>query len=277
VKVSVIVPTHNRGDLLAETLAALVSQPFDSREIICVNDASTDDTAAVLASFGDDIQTIDVDFRCPAKTRNAGAAAARGEYLLFIDDDCLAPPDWIGTMVQHFEGEACSALAGGIDAQHMETRAERYQHYRMRLILGDHPKAVTACPVVNFLISREAFEAVGGFSEIFEFGLEDWEFCHRLTQQGYRIRYTPEVKVRHSYRGDWPLVRKRLMQTATGAITMCRVLGVSPWPMMARSTVKFLACPLWSIWCYPIDLYPMSIAVEAAFYGARLRAFLRSQ
>ena len=274
-KVSVIVPTHNRATVLGATLDAILAQAFDDFEVICVDDSSSDGTPEVLATYGDRIRALRVEHRSPARTRNAGAAMARGELLLFTDDDCAVPEGWIAAMVNRFEHQDCDALSGGFATKSMATRVERYQHYRMRLLFGDKAKRVRACPVINFLIPKEVFDDAGGFANELDFVLEDWEFCHRLRAKGYCIRYDPSVKVTHAYQTDWPLIRRRLMDTAAGGIRLCRMTGASPHLMMMRSKLKWLSSPVWILWHYPLALYGMSVRVETAFFIARLRAYIR--
>jgi glycosyltransferase involved in cell wall biosynthesis len=274
-KVSVIIPTHNRAAVLRETLPPVLEQDFPDFEVIVVNDRSTDETAAVLSEFGDQLLPITVDFGSPARTRNAGAAAARGEFLLFTDDDCTVPSHWIAGMMDRYQTHGADAMSGGFAPFSLATRSERYQHYRMALLFGEDAKEVRACPVINFLIPRGIFEETGGFDESFPFSLEDWEFCQRLVNSGRRIMYDPAVKVDHRYQEDWPLVERRLMETARGGPALAHRSGASVHGMMLRSTAKWIAAPLWSAWSYPPDCYITSLRVETKFYFARLGAYLQ--
>lgn len=275
--VSVIVPTHNRAAVLRDTLDHILKQTAPPLEIIVVDDGSTDETAEAIASYGAAVKGIRIERGKPAATRNAGAAAASGEWLLFTDDDCRVPPNWVEGMLAAAARRGADAVCGGIEAFSLETTAERYQHYRMKLIFGDRAKDVAACPLVNFLIRRDVFAASGGLDESLDFVLEDWEFGYRLRKLGHRIAYDPAVAVAHRYQRDWAAVVRRIEMTGADGIAMARRLGMSPHGMIVKSAAKWALCPLWSEWRYPRDLYHASLSVETRFFAARLRAyFVRS-
>jgi glycosyltransferase involved in cell wall biosynthesis len=90
---SVIIPVHNRSALVRQTIDSVLTQTFTDHEIIVVNDASTDDTVAVLQAYGGAIRTVSLAEQSGCEVaRNAGAAAATGSYLAFLDSDDLFYP-----------------------------------------------------------------------------------------------------------------------------------------------------------------------------------------
>ena len=94
-RVSVVVPTHNRSDLLSVTLRSVLRQRDVDLEVIVVDEASTDDTTAMLGRLADSrVRTIRHETpRGVSTARNRGAREARGEWVAFIDDDDLWAPD----------------------------------------------------------------------------------------------------------------------------------------------------------------------------------------
>src|SRR5262245_25673454 len=94
-QVSVIVPTRNRRELLPTTLRSALGQRGVDLELLIVDDASDDDTAAAAQALGDGrIRVIRLDKPSGVSAaRNRGAAAAQGEWLAFLDDDDLWAPD----------------------------------------------------------------------------------------------------------------------------------------------------------------------------------------
>src|SRR5918993_3753166 len=93
--ISVVVPTRNRSDLLAVTLRSVLRQRDVDLEVIVVDEASTDDTARMLAAVGDP-RVRSIRHQTPqgvSTARNHGAAEARGEWVAFTDDDDLWAPD----------------------------------------------------------------------------------------------------------------------------------------------------------------------------------------
>jgi glycosyltransferase involved in cell wall biosynthesis len=91
--VSVIIPTYNRAALVTEAVASVKAQTFQDLEILVVDDGSTDDTAAALAPWEDVRLLRQPRRRGVAAARNLGAAAARGEWLAFLDSDDLWLPE----------------------------------------------------------------------------------------------------------------------------------------------------------------------------------------
>jgi len=88
--VSIILPTYNRAGRIGRAIRSVLAQTYRAWELIVVDDASTDDTAAVVDSFADRrIFRVSLPFNCgsPSRPRNVGLQLARGEYLAYIDDD----------------------------------------------------------------------------------------------------------------------------------------------------------------------------------------------
>lgn len=88
--VSIILPTYNRASRIGACIRSVIAQTYRTWELIVVDDASTDDTAAIIDSFGDPrIFRLTLPFNCgsPARPRNVGLQIARGDYFAYIDDD----------------------------------------------------------------------------------------------------------------------------------------------------------------------------------------------
>jgi hypothetical protein len=86
-KISVVIPTFNRSSLVQAALASVFEQTRPAHEIIVVNDGSTDDTAEVLATFGDRIRVVTQANSGLSAARNAGVEVATSEWVAFLDDD----------------------------------------------------------------------------------------------------------------------------------------------------------------------------------------------
>ena len=106
-KVSVVVPVFNTADFLDECLGSLVAQTLHDIEIICVDDGSTDGSAAILAGWAakdSRIRVIRQENRGGGAARNAGQDAARGEWLFFCDSDDACEPEMLEDMVRRGDG-----------------------------------------------------------------------------------------------------------------------------------------------------------------------------
>ena len=278
-QVSVIIATRNRAPILDASVASVLAGCEGvAAEVIYVNDGSTDATPAVLAAHAaaGRIRHVDANCAAPGRARNAGAAVATGDYLLFTDDDCVIPAGWAAGMLALRERHGVEALSGGFWPVNMETAAERYYEYRMRTLFGAEAKPITAAPMMCFLVSRAAFERVGGFSDRRLTSMEDWEFCYRLTRAGCRLMYDPAVSVGHEYGREWRYVWRRVVNAAWLGPPVWRLSGLNPWSKLARDTARFLAAPAWCLRYFPLDLYPQAVALEAVYYAVRVAAVVKT-
>lgn len=94
-KISVIIPVHNRAQLLGQTLRALLNQTHQADEIIVVDDGSTDGSGDAARAYGSSVQVITTPNNGPARARNRGLALARGDYIQFMDSDDLPTPHFL--------------------------------------------------------------------------------------------------------------------------------------------------------------------------------------
>ncbi len=91
-RISVIIPTHNRADVVGEALASVLAQDYRDFEVVVVDDGSTDDTAAVVQTFGEPVRLVRRPCGGPAAARNTGIRESRGEFVCFLDSDDLYLP-----------------------------------------------------------------------------------------------------------------------------------------------------------------------------------------
>lgn len=215
-RISVVVPTCNRQELLRHTLESLrlQSPPPGGSEVIVVNDGSTDGTAVLLNAMVTSwtgLRCVTQDRSGPAAARNTGIRMARGSVVAFIDDDCVARPDWLQTIETFCATKGCAAIAGRILAHSSSTFVGTYCGDAGLLetprILDGQPSYFVAA---NAAFKKAVLEEIGGFDEEFvRPGGEEVELCHRLYQRGYAITYCPEMVVLHRYRDTF----KELCQT----------------------------------------------------------------
>ncbi len=100
---TVIITCHNYGRFLEECINSVVNQSIQIKEIIVVNDASSDDTSVVVKIFGEKIKYHEVNFRNAQKTRNFGLSKATGKYVIFLDADDYFENDIIEKMQKVLE------------------------------------------------------------------------------------------------------------------------------------------------------------------------------
>ncbi len=195
--VSVIVPTHERPNLLARLLQSLQAQtwPIDRFEIIVVHNYTDDGTDRVVAEIAStspvSITYHRVDFSSPGPSRQFGAERSRGTVLAFIDDDCEATADWIRAGV--------AALGDGAGLAQGRTLPHPGQPRRLLertiSVTGETPYFETC----NIFYRTEAFHAVGGFPPEFRerFGAEDTALGWATKRAGFHTAFAPNALVYH--------------------------------------------------------------------------------
>ena len=114
--ISVIIPVYNAQEGLGQCIDSLLDQTFSDYEIIILNDGSTDNSLEVIqnyASKNDSIRVIDKENEGVAKTRNRGIVLAKGEYIVFIDNDDFIAPDYLECFYKAIEKEKLDIVIGG--------------------------------------------------------------------------------------------------------------------------------------------------------------------
>lgn len=196
-RLSIVVPVHDGAATLPACLKALIEAPGPSREIIVSDDASLDRSATIAAAMG--VATL----RSSAKrgagaARNAGAAEARADILVFVDADVVIHPDALMRIACFFdENPNYAALFGSYDA--VPSAPNFVSQYRNLLHHFTHQngrfEAETFWTGLG-AIRRSVFEQANGFREE-QRSVEDIELGLRLRADGFRIALDPSIKGTH--------------------------------------------------------------------------------
>jgi glycosyltransferase involved in cell wall biosynthesis len=159
--ISFVVPAYNEERALPATLAAIhaAMAPIGREyEVVVANDASTDATAAVAEANG--ARVVPVEFRQISRTRNAGAAAARGDTLVFVDADTMVNEEVLRAAFTALEA---GAIGGGATPR-FDAAAPRWSRFAMWVVIT--PMRLMRLAAGCFVFVRRApFEAVHGFDE----------------------------------------------------------------------------------------------------------------
>lgn len=179
----------------------------------------------------------------PAYARNIGAERAVGDWILFLDADCLAPPDLLDRYFDTEIAREVGALAGAVDpAPGPAGLAAGYGAAKSFLNQDSHlahpfmPRAAAA----NLLVRRAAFEQVGGFFEGVR-AAEDTDFSWRLQLAGWELEGRPRAAVAHRYRTTVRALRRQWRGYAAGRAWLARRYeGFEPQPALARAAGRIL-------------------------------------
>ncbi|MDO8735756.1 MAG: glycosyltransferase family 2 protein, partial [Thermoleophilia bacterium] len=206
-EVSVIIPLYNGADTIPVVLEALYKSTDLDFEVVIINDCSTDNSLDVLKGLSKKYPFRLIDFpenRGVSKARNAGAAAARGEIILFIDADCIVLPDTIERAVKALR-KGDSICVGGAytreawDKDFFSNFQSLYINYVETKV--EHPDYIaTHC----MAIWKKTYDEFGGFKEDYFIGhaasVEDVELSHRLIDAGYQLSRPSDIQVQHMFR-----------------------------------------------------------------------------
>lgn len=207
--VSVIVPTHNRADALLKTLENLARQNFGNAwEVIVVNNNCTDNTDEIVNMvrnfFPVSLALKHEKKPGPAATRNTGAAAAKGKYLVFIDNDILTEPNFVEKHYERIlENPGCWIVGQIVNLPEQEaTVFGRYRKYLFPETSINTPVSeIDGITGATTSMARAEFEKLNGFDEnFFVASGEDRELALRARESGIKILFDPSILVRHD---DW--------------------------------------------------------------------------
>lgn len=200
VEISVIIPTHNRRQILNKCLKCLFDQdyPEDRYEIIVVDDGSTDGTREDINSLNPpcNLGYLYQARSGPHLARNRGLDAAEGEIILFIDSDIFAPPSLIREHMR-FHARNDRIIVSGPLAE-TTNLDEDFRGIKKRKFLALFDLSGPSMITSNLSVRRKYLLQVGGFDEDFEgYGWHDWELGARLKKIGLCAKKSREALVYH--------------------------------------------------------------------------------
>jgi len=215
--VSVVLPTRDRADYLAVTLASLAAQDLEKPyEVIVVDDGSSDSTPAVIEQAG--VKSIRNDNPRGANAgRNAGTRLAAGDLIALVDDDIDAPKSWLRAFVAGAARHPGAEAFGGPIRARFDGPAPggcgREAPPITTLDLGPTDVEAELVWSANMLFRRSAFERVGPFDEGLPTGGDEEEWLRRLRAQSGKVVYIADAWLEHR-RAGYDARLRALMRSA---------------------------------------------------------------
>ncbi|MGQ4879222.1 poly-beta-1,6-N-acetyl-D-glucosamine synthase [Billgrantia sp. LNSP4103-1] len=277
-RVTVLVPCHNEGNNIDETIGHLFRQNYPNLEIIAINDGSRDDTGDRLDALVLQHPTLKVLHQVnqgKASAMNNGLSQASGEIVVGIDGDAVLDYDAVGWMVEHFlSSPKVGSVTGNPRVRTRSTAIGKIQTGEFSSIIGLIKRAQRIYGMV-FTISgvicafrRSALEKIGGWST--DMITEDIDISWKLQLSGWQVRYEPHamcwVLMPETLRG---LFRQRLRWAQGGAEAFLRHFSKAIswrnrrfWPLLAEYVISI-------IWCYSmltlimLGLFDLAIATPS--------------
>lgn len=249
--VSVVVCCFNGADVLPGTLKSLSRQNWKGKlEIIVVDDGSRDDTAKIAKSFKvrliQNKQNLGL-----AASRNVGARAAKGDLVIYTDDDCRPQPSWVSRICAEYKDESVLAVGGKVTSKENDSYVRRYLRranplrplenslskstnifYRLGLYLkgivtapkssaSDRRRPVYSLVGANMSFRKSTLESVGYFDERFRFGGEEEDIFRRINEGADDgVIYSPRPEVIHHFEPGLKDTLRRSMAYGKGNARM---------------------------------------------------------
>jgi cellulose synthase/poly-beta-1,6-N-acetylglucosamine synthase-like glycosyltransferase len=208
-RVSVIINTLDRANLLARLLLSLEGLRYPELEVIVVEGPSKDHTAEVLAAWEHRIKRRHCSVANLAVSRNVGLCASAGELVAFIDDDAVPEPDWLARLVAPFSDPRVAAVGGPIRGRNGVTfwhrvlvgdRLGRVRQLKRNESEKNLPTGIClSFTGTNICLRRQAALAVGGFDESYRYFLEETDLLRRMHESGFGLIYVASAQVHHSF------------------------------------------------------------------------------
>jgi glycosyltransferase involved in cell wall biosynthesis len=233
--ISIIIPTCNRCKELEELLESLSVQTYPEArfEIVLVDDGSTDETRSLADHFlearGLPIRYFYQQNQGPGPSRNLGMQKARGDVFVFIDSDCIAPPDWLENIADAMADGSVDAFGGPDQCRPDFPPLLKAIDYSMTSFIGTGgARGTTGIKVAKYYprsfnmgFRREVYERIGGMGDL-RHG-QDMEFSNRLHRQGFHIAFLPDIGVYHKRRTSLRRFFKQIFNWGVTRINLGRI------------------------------------------------------
>ena len=208
--VSIIIPNYNGEKYLPLCLSSLLKTKYKKFEIILVDDVSSDGSIKIIKSYIKKSKNINflrnkVNIGAAA-SRNRAIKKAKGEIVVFLDNDTEVRPGWLGELLKPFENTSVGATCPKMPMLQDKSRITTaglflIPHTGWGIALkGEKTRevvSISACMVVR----KEVIEKIGGFDEKLAVHTEDLDFSWRIWIGGWKIIYVPDSVVYHKFKG----------------------------------------------------------------------------
>ncbi|MEW6355869.1 MAG: glycosyltransferase [Planctomycetota bacterium] len=280
--VSIVVPAHNEEETIADVLDALKRQNYEPKEIIVVNDHSTDRTAEIVGGFDGVKQIVNERNLGLARSMNVGLKDAKGEILMVLHADCIPETEhWIAQMVAPFSDLKVGAVVSQrfiADRSTLEFSEKLFDSIAPQQFLNPTGKLEETaffrdkCDAYRGSVIRE----LGYFDDKSYFVAgEDTALSMEMKKAGYKIMLSGEARIRYVFsshqRSLKSVLLKKAMQYGGAAAKLYRDYGYDGLETRAflATLIAFILVPL--IFLCPWAAFAGYAALTAASFTFRVR------
>ena len=191
-KVSIIIPCYNQGRYVAEAIQSALDQTYKNIEIVCINDASTDNTRDEVAKLAEEHKDIIVFIENPENkgviySRNRAIDTCSGEYILPLDADNMIKPTYVEKAVKILDENPKVGV--------VYCRVERFGKNKGEWALGNFDTDMLFCNCVEncSMFRKTDFLVVGQYKQYMKNGLEDWDLLLSFIDKGFAFYKIDEI------------------------------------------------------------------------------------
>lgn len=212
--VSLVIPGRNCAATIAACLGSVVPLLADPsiplQEIIFVDDASTDHTAAIVAHFP--VTYLKGEGKGAGAARNLGWQCAMHPFVWFIDADCVASPDALPLLLKQFDNNKVAGVGGSYGNMHTDSLLACLIHEEIIERHRSMARRVDFLATFNVVYRKEVLIKLRGFDERF-LKAQDAEFAWRVVDAGFELGFEIDSRVKHFHATAWrPYLRTQLDQ-----------------------------------------------------------------
>lgn len=274
---SIVVPVYNRPREVSDLLESLAAQTDSGFEAVIVEDGSPEPCGDVCRRFADRIAVSYLFKENEGRSiaRNYGMDHARGDFFIFVDSDCVLPPDYIANLRKALRENPADCFGGPDAALESFTDTQKAINYAMTSFLttggirGGKVQLEKFVPrTFNMGFSRRVYEATGGFREMFS---EDIDMSTRIRLKGFSIALYRAVKVYHKRRVNWRKFWRQVHVFGMSRITLkllypdsLKIVHTAPTVFVVGCVVMVLLAVLLSwLWIIPLAVYLLAVWISA--------------
>ena len=251
--VSVIVPVYNAQEYLERTLSAVALSDYPDKELIVVDDVSTDHSVEIAKQFKGLLIESKVR-QGPGLARNQGVQESRGDILFFVDADVQISSDTISQIAREMKAHPeVSAVFGSYDDKPLQKDFfSQYKDLFHHFIHQQSREEATTFWAGCGAVRREAFLKAGGFPKNFKSSpledvVEDVVLGYKMKEQGARIRLSKHIQVKHLKKWSfWTLLKTDIFQRAIPWTRFAFEKGL-PGDLNFRWTDRISAISVWGL------------------------------
>ncbi len=204
-KVSIVIPAYNEEKNIAKTIEAALAQDYQDREVIVVDNASTDRTAEIASRYP--VKVVREPIKGLLNARERGRIEAVGGLIANIDADCLPETDWLARGVEHFLDPEIVAATGPYDYHDGHPFFRRSSLATQKTVYSLMSRFLQSRPIKrgailiggNNIIRADALTKAGGYTTAIKFYGEDTDTAKKIAKHG-RVVFNPKFSIKTSAR-----------------------------------------------------------------------------